>query len=70
MIKNNDYTTRHLLDYSYHQNCYKLPGRDLSSKINMTIPQQFDSTRKLEGNNDDTAKIILDFSLQILTVAE
>ena len=32
-------TTVNLLDYSYHQNYYKLIGTDLSSHTNPTIPQ-------------------------------
>ena len=30
MSRNNDYTTGNLLDYSYHQNYYKVIGIDLS----------------------------------------
>ena len=30
MSKNDEYTTRNLLDYLYHQNYYKLIGIDLS----------------------------------------
>ena len=30
MSINNDYTTGNLLNFSYHQNCYKLIGIDLS----------------------------------------
>ena len=29
MSRNDDYTTENLLDFSYHQNCYKLIGIDL-----------------------------------------
>ena len=38
MSRNNDYTTGNLLDYLYHQKCYKLLGRDLSRQINTSIP--------------------------------
>ena len=38
--RNDDYTTGNLLDFSYHQNCYKLIGRDLSRQSNVSIPQQ------------------------------
>ena len=40
MSRNDDYTTGNLLDYLYHQKCYKLIGTDLSRKTNMSIPQQ------------------------------
>ena len=40
MSKNNDYTTVSLLDYSYHQNYYKLIGTVLSKQRNTTILQQ------------------------------
>ena len=32
--RNNGYTTGNLLYYSYHQNCYKLIGMDLSRQTN------------------------------------
>ena len=40
MSRNNDYTTGNLLDFSYHQNCYKLVGIDLSRQANRSIPEQ------------------------------
>ena len=51
--KNIDYTTVSLLDYSYHQNYYKLIGIDLSRQTNIrqrqtTIPQQDNYREKLE----------------------
>ena len=33
-----DYTTGNLLDFSYHQNYYKLIGIDLSRHTNTNIP--------------------------------
>ena len=48
VTRNNDYTTGSLLDYSYHQNYYKLIGIDLLRQTNTTIPQQTNVTRKLE----------------------
>ena len=39
MTKKWDYITWHLSDYSYNQSCYKLVGRDLSSKAVAIIPQ-------------------------------
>ena len=39
MSWNNEYTTGNLLDFSYHQNYYKLIGKDLSRQTNTSIPQ-------------------------------
>ena len=38
MSRNDDYTTRNLLDFSYYQNHYKLIGIDLSRQTNTSIP--------------------------------
>ena len=54
MSKKPDYTTGNLLDYLYHQNCYKRIGIDLSRQTNTSIPQQINFTRKLEEDNDAT----------------
>ena len=54
MSRNKDYTTGKLLDYSYHQNYYKLVGIDLSRQTNAIIPQQINFTEKLEQNNGAT----------------
>ena len=48
MSKNDDYTTRNLLDFSYHQNYYKPIGLDLSRQTNANIPQQIIFTEKLD----------------------
>ena len=45
--KNGDYTTGNLLDFSYHQSCYKLIGIDLSRQTNTRIPQQINFTGKI-----------------------
>ena len=42
MSRNNDYITGNLLDFSNHQNYYKLIGIDLSRQTNTSIPQQID----------------------------
>ena len=44
MSRNNDYTTRNLLYYSYHQNHYKPISIDLSRQTNTTTPQQINFT--------------------------
>ena len=46
MSRNDDYTTRNLLDYLYHQNHYKLIGIDISRQTNTTIPQPINFTEK------------------------
>ena len=67
MSRNNDYITGNLLDFSNHQNYYKLIGIDLSRQTNTSIPQQIDFVsqkkimkrrrlRKLE--EDDSATML------------
>ena len=48
MSKNDDYTTGNVLDFSYHQNYYKLIGIDLSTQTNISIPEQIYFLGKLE----------------------
>ena len=48
MSQNDDYTTQNLLDFSYHQNCCKLIGINLSGQTNTNIPQQINFTGKLK----------------------
>ena len=50
MSKNNDCLTRKLLNYSYHQNYYKVIGIDLLRQTNTSIPQQMNFAGKLEDN--------------------
>ena len=57
MSRNDNYTTGNLLDFSYHQNYYKLIGLDLSTQRNTNIPQQIDFAGKLE--EDDGVKCFL-----------
>ena len=38
MSKNDEYTTGNLLDYLYHQKCYKFIGTDFSRQANTIIP--------------------------------
>ena len=57
MSRNDNYTTGNLLDFSYHQNYYKLIGIDLSTQRNTNIPQQIDFAGKLE--EDDGVKCLL-----------
>ena len=78
MSRNDDYTTGNLLDFSYHQNYYKIIGIDLSRQTNTSIPQQINFIGKLE--EDDGAimffidekqhKVILNFSLDSVIVTE
>ena len=48
MSRNDDWTTRNLLDFSYHQNYYKLVGIDSSRQTNTSISQQIKKKKKLE----------------------
>ena len=76
MSRNNDYTTENLLDFSYHQNYYKLIGIDLPKQKNKIIPQQINFVGKLEEedgatmffNAEKQQKTILNFSLDSLIV--
>ena len=78
MSRNNDYTTKNLLDYLYHQNYYKLIGIDLSRQTNTSIPQQINFRGKSEEYDGATMffvsekqkKTILIFSLDSLVVTE
>ena len=71
MSRNDDYTTRNLLDYLYHQNYYKVIDIDLSRQINTSILQQITFIGKLEEDDGATMffisekqqKTILDFPL-------
>ena len=70
MSKNDDYTTGKLLDYLYRQNYYRLIGIDLSRQTNITILQQVNYAGKLEEDDGAEQKVILNFSLNLLTVSE
>ena len=78
MSRNDDYTTRTLLDYSYHENYYKLIGIDLSRQTNTSIPYQINFTGKLKEDDgvkmffvpEKQQKTILKFSLDSLSVTE
>ena len=54
MLRNLDYTTANLLDFSCHQNYYKHIGIDLSRQTNTNIPQQINFTQKLEEDDGVT----------------
>ena len=51
MSKNDDYTTGSLLDFSCHQNYYKLTGIDLPRQTNTNIPQEINFTGKVEDDD-------------------
>ena len=78
MLRYDDYTTGSFLDFSYHQNYYKLIGIDLSRQTNRSIPQQINFVGKLEEDGGATMffiaqkqhKTILIFSLDLLVVTE
>ena len=54
MSRSDDYTIGDLLDFSYHQNYYKLI--DLSRQTNTNMPQQINFLWKLE--QDDSLRIL------------
>ena len=54
ILRNKDYTTRNLLDFSYHQNYHKLIGTDLTRQTNTTVPQKVNFREKLEENDGAT----------------
>ena len=47
-MSRNDYTTGNTLDFSYHQNYYKVIGINFSRQTNTSIPEQINFTGKLE----------------------
>ena len=53
-IKNDDFTTRNLLDYLYHQKYYKLIATDLQRETNTIILQQINFVEKLEEDDSVT----------------
>ena len=75
--KNDNYATEKLLDYSDHQECYKLIGIDLSRQTIISIPQKINFIGKLEDNgatmffvSEKQQNTILNFSLDSLIVTE
>ena len=54
MSRNDNYATENLLDFSYHQKCYKFVGIDLSRQANTNIPQQISFTGTLEEEDGAT----------------
>ena len=77
-VADDDYTTSNLLDYMYHQKCYKVIDIDLSRQTNTNIPQQINFVGKLEEDNceiiffiaEKHQKTILIFSLDLLIVTQ
>ena len=54
MLRKHNYRSENLLDYLYHQKCYKLIVIDLSRKMKTNIPQQINFIEKLEENDGVT----------------
>ena len=69
MSRNDDYTTRNLLNYAYHQSYYRLIGIYLLKQTNTAVPQQINFKRKLEEDNGAT-KTYCNLSLDSLNVTE
>ena len=65
MSRKNDDTTGSLLDYFYHQKCYKLIGIDLSRETNTSIAQQINFVRKLEKDDAATKFLLLENSKKL-----
>ena len=71
MSRNDNYTAGNLLDFSYHQNYYKLVCEDLSRKTNTRIHQQINFVGKLEEEVcDKVFYCYLNSSLDSLIVTE
>ena len=78
LSRNEDYTTRNVLEYPYRQKYYKRTGIDLSRQTNTTISQQINFVEKSEKDNGTTMfftaekqqETILNFSLDTLNVKE
>lgn len=74
MSRNDNYATENLLDFSYHQKCYKFVGIDLSRQANTNIPQLINFTGTLEEDDgaamifiaEKQQKVILNISLDWL----
>ena len=66
MSRNDNYATENLLDFSYHQKCYKFVGIDLSRQANTNIPQQINFTGTLEEDDGATVfycwKVTINYS--------
>ena len=60
MSKNDNCTTRNLLDLSYHQKYYKSIGIDLSRQTKTSIPQKIKFTGKLEEDDGATKFFIVE----------
>ena len=78
MSRNDDLSAGNLLNFSYHQNYYKLIGIDLSRQIKTNIPQQINFTGQLEEDDGVTIffiakkqqKTVPIFSVNSLIVTE
>ena len=66
MSRNDNNATENLLDFSYHQKCYKFVGIDLSRQANTNIPQQINFTGTLEEEDGATVfycwKVTINYS--------
>ena len=59
MSRNNDYTTRNLLDFAYFKENCKLIAIDLSKQTKLKDPQQINFIGKLEGQNNRAAMLFV-----------
>ena len=58
MSRNDDYTTRKLLDYLHCHKYYRLIGINLWRQTSTSIPQQIDFTGNLKEGNGATMFLI------------
>ena len=64
--RNNDYITRNLLDFSYHQNYYTLNGINLSRQTNRSITQKINFVGNLEKDDGATKFFIAEKQHKII----
>ena len=64
MSRNDDYITRNLLDFSYHQNYYTLNGINLSRQTNRSITQKINFVGNLEKDDGATKFLLLKSSIK------
>ena len=57
--RNNDYTTKNLLDFPYFKENYRLFAIDVSKQTMLKDPQQINFIGKLEGQNNGATMILI-----------
>ena len=57
--RNNDYTTKNLLDFPYFKENYRLFAIDVSKQTMLKDPQQINFIGKLEGQNNGATMLFI-----------